>query len=383
MSKVYFVYSTYSPNNASNNRALAYLKALSSLQYEVTVIFVMPDDIFSRMTEQLPNIHVEYCWDRHYINKRFFKNFSYLKYLYDIYRRVQSGDVVYLYGGFDFLWLLSHKAGVRIFHERTEHPITHIPKDRLLRPSLRTYLNYCRKIEGLFVISTTLRDFFVENGVSKDKITIVNSIVDTTRFDGLVKQSISVPYFAYCGNGNNRKDKVDELIKEFARVADRHKDIQFWIIGPTKQVYKEEQDNLQLVHELELDDRVIFSGMKPAAEIPQLLVNATALFLTRPDTLQNRAGFSTKLGEYLASGNPVVAAGVGDIPLYLKDKENAFVFAPGDFEAVEDAMEYILANSEDAKHIGTAGKETAHKHFNALIETQKMINAFEKDKKRL
>ena len=275
--------------------------------------------------------------------------------------------------------LLSKKKGVHIFCERTEHPYVHTPKGRLFKPSIKRYLSLCKGIDGIFVISTCLRDFFIENGVDKGKIAIVNSIVDTTRFEGVKKQECE-PYFAYCGNGNNKKDKVDELIKVFVRIAAINKEIKFYIIGPTKQVYKDEKDNVQLVHELGLDGRVIFTGIKPSAEIPQMMVNATALFLTRPDTLQNRAGFSTKLGEYLASGNPVVTAGVGDIPLYLNDKENAFVFAPGDFEAVEDAMEYILANPEDAKRIGEAGKETAHKYFNALIETQKLINAFENKK---
>ena len=96
----------------------------------------------------------------------------------------------------------------------------------------------------------------------------------------------------------------------------------------------------------------------------------------RPDTLQNRAGFSTKLGEYLASGNPVVAAGVGDIPLYLHNHVNAFVYPPGEYKAVEEAMEFILTHKEESSRIGVAGKETANKHFNAFVETQKMIEAF-------
>ncbi len=376
MRSIYFIYSVFSPNSAANNRALAYLKALSELNYKVSVYFLMPDAQNSRMSEGYPGISVTYCWERNYHKGRISKYLSYCRYLFNIYRMVQPGDIVYLYGEVDLLILLSRKKGVHVFHERTEHPLVYPSKGRVLRPSLKKYLKYCRKIDGLFVISTCLRDYFIENGVPKDKITVVNSIVDTSRFEGLQKQE-SEPYFAYCGNGNNKKDKVDELIKVFARVAARHEDIKFYIIGPTKQVYKDEKDNVQLVHMLGLDDRVVFTGLKPASEVPQLLVNSKALFLTRPDTLQNRAGFSTKLGEYLASGNPVVAAGVGDIPLYLKDRENAFVFEPGDFHAVEDAMEFILANPEAAIKIGFTGKLTAETHFNSLIETKKLIAAFD------
>ena len=375
--KIYFIYSSYTPNTASNNRSLAYLKALSSLNCKVSVIYLMPDDKFSRMTEALPGITVEYCWDKHYIDKRFVKNISYIRYIWEIYRRLQPDDIVYLYGEVDLMIILSHKRGIHLFCERTEHPEVYSPKGRLFKPSINKYISYCKEVDGLLVISTCLRDYFVKSGVDEKKVTIVNSIVDTTRFDGLNKQSCEL-YFAYCGNGNNKKDKVDELIKVFARVAVRHEDVKFYIIGPTKQVYKDETDNVQLVHELGLDERVVFTGMKPAHEVPQLLVNAKALFLTRPNTLQNRAGFSTKLGEYLASGNPVVAAGVGDIPLYLINRENAFVYNPDDYNAVEDAMEYILTYPEEAQVIGQRGKEVAHQHFNALIETKKLIAAFEK-----
>lgn len=376
MPKTYFIYSNFTPNGAANNRALAYLKALSTENYPVTVLFVMPDNKKSRMEEHLPGITVEYCWDKHYIDKRFFKNISYIWYLYKIYSRLKPGDIVYLYGDVDLMLLLSRKKGIHLFCERTEHPKVYYPKGRLLRPSMEKYLSVCRKLDGLFVITTCLRDFFIENGMNKNKVTIVNSIVDTTRFEGLKKQPCE-PYFAYCGNGNNKKDKVDELIKVFDRVSARHKGIKFYIIGPTKQAFNDETDNVKLVHELGLDDRVVFTGIKPASEVPQLLVNATALFLTRPDTLQNRAGFSTKLGEYLVSGNPVVAAGVGDIPLYLKDRNNAFVYSPGDYAAVEEAMEYILANPEESQKIGRKGEETAYKYFNAKIEAKKLITAFE------
>ncbi len=372
---LYFIYSSYSPDNASGNRALAYWKALSKLHCPASVIFLLPDAKQSRVTEELAGITVEYCWDKNFIDRRVFKSISYLRYIRSIYKRLLLGDIVYLYGEVDLMVILSRKKGIHLFCERTEHPFVYPPKGRLFKPSVKRYIEYCKKMDGIFVISTCLKDYFIENGVPKDKITIVKSIVDTSRFDGLQKQECE-PYFAYCGNGNNKKDKVDELIKVFARVATRHEDIKFYIIGPTKQVYKDEKDNVQLVHELGLDDRVVFTGMKPASEVPQLLVNAKALFLTRPDTLQNRAGFSTKLGEYLASGNPVVAAGVGDIPLYLKNGENAFIYNPGDYDAVERAMEYILAHPEESKKIGMAGKETALANFNAVLESKKLIDAF-------
>ena len=206
---VYFIYSSFAPNSASNNRALAYLKALSDLNYKVSVFFLMPDAQSSRMSEDYPGISVTYCWEKGHRKGRISKYFSYLHYLLTIYRKVKPGDIVYLYGEVDLLMLLSRKKGVHIFHERTEHPFVHPPKGHFFKPSLKTYLKYCRNVDGLFVISTCLRDYFIDNGVPKDKISIVNSIVDASRFEGIQKQE-SEPYFAYCGNGNNKKDKADQ-----------------------------------------------------------------------------------------------------------------------------------------------------------------------------
>lgn len=59
--------------------------------------------------------------------------------------------------------------------------------------------------------------------------------------------------------------------------------------------------------------------------MPQMLKNAEALVLDRPNSLQAQYGFPTKLGEYLLTGNPVVVTKVGDIPLYLKDGVSALL----------------------------------------------------------
>ena len=94
---VYFIYSSFSPNNASNNRALAYLKALSKLHFKVSVFFLMPDVRHNRITEDLPEISITYCWEKNYHRGRISKYLSYIRYLIGIYRMVQPGDIVYLY----------------------------------------------------------------------------------------------------------------------------------------------------------------------------------------------------------------------------------------------------------------------------------------------
>lgn len=79
------------------------------------------------------------------------------------------------------------------------------------------------------------------------------------------------------------------------------------------------------MNQLGVQDAVIFTGKVAAEELPNYLVNASILALSRPDSLQARNGFPTKLGEYLATGNPVLVTNVGEIPLFIKHGENGFI----------------------------------------------------------
>ena len=48
-----------------------------------------------------------------------------------------------------------------------------------------------------------------------------------------------------------------------------------------------------------------FTGRTSPEVMPQILTDASILALARPNNVQSQNGFPTKLGEYLATGNPV------------------------------------------------------------------------------
>lgn len=74
-----------------------------------------------------------------------------------------------------------------VFHERTEHPL--VSKLKLL--NVKRYLNACRNVDGLFVISTELKEYYNSIGVPAENIYIINMTVDPTRFDGLLKEKLN------------------------------------------------------------------------------------------------------------------------------------------------------------------------------------------------
>ena len=93
----------------------------------------------------------------------------------------------------------------------------------------------------------------------------------------------------------------------------------------------------------------------------------------RPDNVQAKYGFPTKLGEYLLTENPVVLTRVGDIPLFLRDGESAYIAEPGDEEEIASKMIEALT-SPNAQSIGMKGAEIAMQEFNSEIEAKKITD---------
>ncbi len=367
MGNLYFVISAYSPNNAPINRLLSFVEGFSLLGIEVDLVFVLSDSKGSRLAKTLPGVKVHYLWDQWDVKNRYLRQLSYEVLSRRFVNQLKAGDTVVLFDAQRILFRIVKKRGVKVFVERTEHPMAY--PVRVV--NMKRFGECCKRINGLFVISTALKTYYKEVGVNEEKIHIINMTVDPQRFENLSKQEVESPYIAYCGTASNNKDGVDELIKSFAIVAEKHPEYKLYIIG--KGLTKDDESgNLQLVETLGLTDKVVFTGIIPSEDMPQMLKNATVLALDRPDNLQAQYGFPTKLGEYLLTENPVVITSVGDIPLFLKDGENALIAEPQNPEVFASKLIWAIDHSEESSTIGKKGAELAKKEFNAQIESQKM-----------
>ena len=133
---------------------------------------------------------------------------------------------------------------------------------------------------------------------------------------------------------------------------------------------------LELIKSFGLEDRVFWMKEYSRDAIPSIIGNADLLVLPRPDSKQAQGGFPTKLGEYLATGKPVCATTVGELPDYLIDNESVFFAQPGSVESFADAMRRALSDPENAKRVGMNGKKVAQKEFNKDIQAKKLHQFF-------
>lgn len=370
---LYILNFQYSPNNAANNRLLAFYKACDQMGIKAHIVYVHPDRQYSRIKDKFSNLHITYLWKRFLPYRGFFGKFTYGRYVRRFLSMLKPGDIVYTYSVSALTMVCTQLEGVKVYAERTEHPeaSSGFPSP-LAALTLEEYDDTLRRLTGMFVISEPLRDYYITRGVDKSKIEIINMTVDPSRFLKIQKTACKDRYIAYCGTASNNKDGVDELIKAFAIVAKEVEDVKLYIIGKTPDV-EDKSGNLKLVSDLGIKERVVFTGMVKAADMPQLLKNAEVLALDRPDNLQAKYGFPTKLGEYLLTKNPVVVTSVGDIPKFLKDGESAFIARPCDKFDFSSKLILALTHKEEAARIGLEGYKVAMEHFNSFTETQKMV----------
>lgn len=371
---LYILNYTYSPNTAASNRLMGYLKNMDKMGVEATVIILMPDASHSKLHIECSSIKIEYCWEKTCVMHRLLRPLYYPVFVHSIKKRLRPGDKVYTYG-FNALSILGLKVqGVDCYCERTEHPdVVPFPGSRSLIVKKRDILPSLKAMKGIFVISSPLRDYFIRQGIDESHIHLINMTVDPTRFKNLEKQPNKERYIAYCGTASNKKDGVDELIKAFAIFAERIKDVKLYIIGKTPSK-TDESGNFALIDNLGLRDRIVFLGLIPADEMPQLLKNAEILALDRPDSLQARHGFPTKLGEYLLTENPVVVTKVGDIPRFLTDGKTALLSEERNPEEFAAKLIWVIEHPKEASEIGKRGAQVAQQEFNSEIETKKMLD---------
>ncbi len=109
-----------------------------------------------------------------------------------------------------------------------------------------------------------------------------------------------------------------------------------------------------LIHELDLDDRVTVTGLVPRVKVPEWLSDADVLVLPTVATPSARYTSPLKLFEYMAAGKPIVASDLPPIREILTDGENARLVPPGDPAALEAAVRELLADRALSERLARA-----------------------------
>ncbi len=275
-----------------------------------------------------------------------------------------------------FFFLLSRFIGARLVRELNEYPPYEINKNYGIKLWNNFHKNTNFKWFDDFIIMTKpLLKYYSNLSRKNARFILIPMTFDVDRFKDIKPLQNKSMIVTYCGDLSQQKDGIFLLINSFAIVKQKYPNILLKIIGDNKD--KKHMNNIQnIVHSLKLESNIIFLGYVSPIDIPFLLSQSSLLVLCRPSSKQAEGGFPTKLGEYLATGVPVVVTDVGEISLYLEDNVSAFISQPNNIVSFAASMLRALDNYEHAKIVGIQGREVSMRCFSNLVQGKRLSDFF-------
>ncbi|MCK4664907.1 MAG: glycosyltransferase [Bacteroidales bacterium] len=379
---------SYPRGEASTNRNVSILKGLVEIGHNVKILIISPSNkkcaSVRLKSGTIEGINFKYTsfsvnWTQSSLKKIIIVFYSIINALIELNKMhmQEKIDAILILTPKSYIihpiLLFANIKKIKTFHERNEHPLLNFLSETnnlsfLSKLRLKYYLYLIIKISGLYVISHFLKSYFTQY-IDESRICIVNMTVDFNRFKGNAQSPFDFKYIAYCGTMHGNKDGLENLINAYALIENKIK-YKLVLIGDNQD--KKINKILKLVKRKQLRDKIIFTGAINSNEIPRYLKNADILALARPDNLQAKGGFPTKLGEYLMTGKPVIITSVGEIPLFLDDCVSAFIAQPDNIEDFAQKILYISNNYNKSLAVGKEGKKIAYKSFNYRIESCKL-----------
>lgn len=176
--------------------------------------------------------------------------------------------------------------------------------------------------------------------------------------------------FFYAGSFG-QKDGVPVLIDAFDKLAARHGNICLVMTG------RGCATSMRIVHERiaasPYKERIAYKGFLHDSDFNEEINSADILCMTRVDSGYAQAGFPFKLGEYLATGKPVIASAVSDVPEILRDRHDAMLVVPGVSDSIVQAAEFLLSDKKNALAIGIHGRALAQRLFDYRVQGKRLL----------
>ena len=266
------------------------------------------------------------------------------------------------------------KAGASYLHPILEHPKV---RTGFNDNNVATYLSeLANTYDYLMPITEYLRDLFSKHG--RIKPSLLNPIiVDTNAFQISASSSKPLTNLLYCGNLGHAEE-LQVLIDMFLVVHKVKPNVTLHILGgasTSKGTRNIVQKYKKYCNDSGVFSSIVFHGLLTHSEVVQQYSIADAFVLPRPFREYSRAGFPTKLGEYLATGKPVVTTATGDIPVYLKDQHSAYLVEDSTPRSFAEKVIQAIADSS-AKRVGLNGAKVAHEHFSIKASAERIASFF-------
>ena len=213
--------------------------------------------------------------------------------------------------------------------------------------------------------SVIKRHLVEEHGVNPAKVEVIGSAVDLEKFkpprDRMkfrheIGVSADTPLI---GNvGMIRPDKGQLVLVEAAHlILEQRPDARFVIVGQGTGILKRGINVRNAIDQAGLADKIIMAGYR--WDTPDVYAACDMVVIA---SLHTEAS-PIVLREAFASGRPLIATKVGDIPEIVQHRHNGLLIEPGDSRALANAILEFICDPKLAAHYAANGLRYATEHF--------------------
>jgi len=210
-------------------------------------------------------------------------------------------------------------------------------------------------------------------------INVVYSALDCDDIKNVKSINNTSKYIAFCGLiSSEEKDGLLLAIEGFSKVLNYYSNLYFFIVGGiyNKTYY---ENLIKKVRNLGIKSKVFFTGSVPREQYIWYLKNAFLLVNCKKPEGYNSYGLSSKVIEYLYSGNPVLLTKSDEFQDLLLDMEDA-IFIDYSSDSFSDKVTWALNNEKEARNIGKKGMIKASDLFSSEKMTSTLLSFIDKNK---
>lgn len=223
-------------------------------------------------------------------------------------------------------------------------------------------LNILNKAKYINVPGYQSKNFWIEQGINKEKINVLHSTIDTGEFSP--EDSQTKYDFIFVGNLTPRK-QIDKIINAFHLVQNKVPAATLAIVGDGKQ-FKELND---LVKKLDLEKNVFFLGFQNDVK-KYLLLSKIFVMASKIE------GLPVALMEAMALERLVIAPMVDNIPSVLCE-ETGIPLNINEISELFDKMYYALTNFYNLKLLRENARVIIDKKYSnqsAIVKWNQILN---------
>lgn len=233
-------------------------------------------------------------------------------------------------------------------------------------------------VDTLSVSSQNLKDLAIRFGIRKENIYLAPVGADLEEFNPHIDGSqirkeynINTYLVLYVGQLHGAQ-YIDLFIRAANIVLHKYPQVTFMIVGEGFM----EKFLKELVYELGIKDKVIFTGSVPHYRIPEYIAVADICVAPFRETKVTRSKSPLKIVEYMAMGKPIIACNVGEVRNMLGG--GGILVEPDNFHYLAEGILRLLKDKVLRETLGRFARQRVENKYNWHKTASSLLAAYEK-----